>query len=323
MTNPARMRRIRIVWGALFAFAVTVAVLPTVSSPTGLCNWLLRRALGGGRLQVTVEHASLGWVTPLRLSKLTAVDQQQKLTLHIEQVAAQPWPKLWWSFPDLGELRFERPRCDMVATSGSSLSELLPPRRRRQPTLQGIVEQAEFRVRPAVGAAPVIQVDGLDLKFRIAETARGRTLQLEPTELLRQEPLTPEVFQRGLQLVAPILAHSAAFVGSVSLRLDECRVSLDSPPDAKESGSRLSGVLTFHSVSAGLKNPLLLQLTAVVSRLLQRELPTRMKIVENSEVLFRLEQGAHPSRRADIRPARTLGGLGGGLYGIGGAGRDN
>ena len=285
-------KRIRIMLGGLCVLVLAVVCLSATVDSTGVLNWLIRRVIGDGRLQVTVGQASLGWLTPLRLTELVAEDPQRTLNLRVQEVTAGPWPRLWWNFPDLGDIDFERPRLEIVAKPEAPLSELLPTPRRRHPLLTGTVHQADVQIRTAAEAAPVIHVEGLDLRFRIADTTGGRWLQLEPTQLLRQEPLTADMFARGLQLVAPILAHTAFFTGSASLRLEECRIPLDDvSSSAAKSSARMTGVLTFHSVSAGLKNPLLLQVAAVVSHVLRRELPTHVKIVENSEVQFSMADG--------------------------------
>jgi hypothetical protein len=100
----------------------------------------------------------------------------------------------------------------------------------------------------------------------------------------------------GLELVAPVLANSSWVQGEISLSIDELRLPLDrprtvagvDPPSADGPAARAAGRLELHSVETGLKNPLLQQIADKVATLFNSQMPTRIRITDNSTVKFEL-----------------------------------
>ena len=75
---------------------------------------------------------------------------------------------------------------------------------------------------------------------------------------------------------------SATWVGGeVSFALDTFRVPLDESEEAQ-----VEGKLDLHAVEAGIKNPLLVEIAGLVSTILDKDLPTKVRIAEQSNVGF-------------------------------------
>ena len=52
----------------------------------------------------------------------------------------------------------------------------------------------------------------------------GTTVMVDPTTILDNEVLTPELCGQGLQLIAPMMADVVDVQGKISFRLDRCVV---------------------------------------------------------------------------------------------------
>jgi hypothetical protein len=147
------------------------------------------------------------------------------------------------------------------------------------------VASGELRGKLAGGA---LDFQPLDLAVSEGRLTASPTIRFwpEPKELLlargplvSQVRITPEMCDRALKFIAPVLAGVTQAEGKFSVALDGCRVPLDRP----ETGE-LAGQFTVHSVevSAG---PLVRELAVLLER------PGVARLSRESVVPFRMVDG--------------------------------
>jgi hypothetical protein len=134
--------------------------------------------------------------------------------------------------------------------------------------------------------------DDFDLNVRIANDPSGRVLIVEPFTIFAREDVTTELCDRGLHLVAPVLADAMRVEGHATLQVTEFSLPLELE-DAKQrsEATRVRGLLRLDNVKTGLKNSLLQEIVELTSRILGVQVPQTLKIAEDTEVQFELRDG--------------------------------
>jgi hypothetical protein len=168
--------------------------------------------------------------------------------------------------------------------------------------LQGMRGRAEFGWHEAdlfgfrLGAADTLAEwsDGVVRISPVKLDVNDGTVTLAPTVRLAPAPselflsagplvegvkITPEMCQRGLKYVAPVLADVTQAEGRLSIQLDGCRVPLADPSQCDAAGR-----VIIHSVQIG-PGPLVREL----AQLLGHAAP--ISLVQESEIPFRVYQG--------------------------------
>jgi hypothetical protein len=137
-------------------------------------------------------------------------------------------------------------------------------------------------------ASGVLEFQPLDLavsegRFTASPTVRfwpePKELLLPRGPLLTQVRISPEMCDRALKFIAPVLAGVTQAEGKFSVALDGCRVPLDRPATGE-----LAGQFTVHSVEIG-AGPLVRELAVVLDR------PGIAKLSRESVVPFRMVEG--------------------------------
>jgi hypothetical protein len=220
--------------------------------------------------------------------------------------ADRPWWQLAVSHNRLGRFLVREPQVTLLASpSGWNFQGIGAQRDEEQappaspgsrPELSAEVRGAAVTLHRAGVSEPLLDVDGVDVTAHIKYSDQVRWLTIEPFRPLDRKQLTPAMCDNGLELVAPVLANSSWVQGEISLSIDELRLPLDrprtvagvDPPTADGPAARASGRLELHSVETGLKNPLLQQIADKVATLFNSQMPTRVRITDNSTVKFEL-----------------------------------
>ncbi len=270
-----------------------VLALPTLIGSTGLRHWLVNQAIDDPQLEATVGSASFGWLTPVALDNLQVRHVDQIFQADVTEIRTQKsWLGFLASATHLGKITIRRPRLDLVLGSPTPPKPEISPSAPSQVTFSAVVRDAEITLRQQVQAKPIIRIDHLRLTTHVEPAGSGRQWTIEPTRLIDRLPLTPELCDRGLQLVAPLLGQSVEMQGQVSLELESFRVPLDmADPQQQAQQVEITGFIELHQATASLKTPLLQDLTTLVAQLLQREPPEQMQIVDNTRVRFQVQDG--------------------------------
>jgi hypothetical protein len=268
--------------------ALCIWMLPQLIALTPLRNVLLGALVDDPDWTLSARHMSLSWFGPLSLGDVRLVAREESSRIVVDSLSAEKsWWRLLWDRPTLGDFSIEHPHADLL------LGDALPRKRRAagNVTLNANVTRAAITLRVAGKEDPPVDLGGIDVRLRIMPGKAGRELVVEPTTLFDHQTLTEEVCNRGLHLVAPVLAEAARVDGQFSLRLDELRVPLDVPEGKQLEGARLAGRLALHRVEVGAKNPLVSQIVRLVSRLVKAPAPKMVRIADESDIAFRLEEG--------------------------------
>ena len=287
-----KKRRCKLVLGLLVLVAALVAAFPYLAANEPLRGWMLRAVLPKINGAVSVGRASLGWLSPIRFENIELRSPAGEPTLAIAVLEGdRPLWRYLLSPRQLGNFRLERPQVNLVAgRHGSNLAEVFslgkpqtsaaPP-----PNLSMGLEivDASFSFRNSPDAQPWnIQQVNLALALQPTnETESGLCeLVVQPGTVFNHTPITPPMCRDLLKFIAPVLAEATEVNGSLSIELDQWRIPLAAPQQAKGSG-RLK-VDSLH-VAGG-------PLAEKISGLLQTR-PLGAGLVDNSVVTFSMADG--------------------------------
>jgi hypothetical protein len=119
--------------------------------------------------------------------------------------------------------------------------------------------------------------------------------QIQPGQVLEQVDVTPDVSNRVLMYVAPVLAGAVQPSGKVSMAIDSCRVPLDAPKTAD-----IIGRLQVHSLEVS-PGPLMQEMSTLLDH------AGTAKVKDNSEISFRMIQGRVYHQGLELNfPAATV-----------------
>ena len=141
---------------------------------------------------------------------------------------------------ELGTFRFRQPTLRLVTgiqsddskldddgrleTDADSVGAAEPSPIKSIPTLIADVENARVQIRSASRTEPAIDLREVNFTIRSEQSDFGSIVEINPTTILEEQPLTPELCNQGVQLVAPMLADALSLQGNVSFRLDHCSI---------------------------------------------------------------------------------------------------
>ena len=179
----SRFRIIRIL--GIFAILLVVLILaaPWIVAKTGLRDRAINAILASPSVTASSDSASFGWFSPLSIHGLQLNSTNNRIDIRVEDMATDgsPW-QLWKSAPDLGTIRIEKPHVQLTLPL-----EVKVERERAdllEPTFTATVSDAALTVRVPDLDDAAIDVDGINMTFRVEESEGGRVLTLDPVVLL-------------------------------------------------------------------------------------------------------------------------------------------
>jgi hypothetical protein len=283
-------RRWRPVLGVILALALGAACLPYLIAVSPLRNLLLNRLVRPAHIHVSAQSLHLGWLSPLALGGVEAVSDRGSRLLSVDRIeAGRSWWRLLLARPDIGRVKVIRPQVELVYDGGETNFSGLggnpagPP----QPLSATLhVQDASLEVRQGSDPRPTVYLEGLDAMVQVIAVNGEDVLTVDQISSLERAELTPEMCRRGLQLIAPALSESTEVQGQVSLAVEKLLVPLAGPQRAEGSGR-----LVLHSVEAMPRSPWLAQVLGILQAALGANAPTRIRLADEAQVLFRLEDG--------------------------------
>jgi hypothetical protein len=265
---------------SLAGLGLLVWFAPMVVAHTGLRNRALAWVFAGIDGTITAREASLGWFRPVAFEDVTLADPEGKPALHAARVEGRkPLLDLVLGPRELGSFCAVDTRLEVALADGTSnLERILWPW-----LTSGDPDSLE-------GTAAEVQVDHATAV--IVDTATGASLDVPQWSLWLQSPrrgpdvklrakaeglqLSPELCERGLQYIAPVLAGAARAEGTVSLELSDCRVPTRDPAETE-----LTGKLVVHRAElAG--SPLVQSLARVL------RFPASARIADGTTIRFQM-----------------------------------
>jgi hypothetical protein len=303
---PSKGRSFR--WGRWFAAAsiaaiVALLLLPRVVGTQWVYGPLLKRLEARG-LRLQIDDARLSWFRSIKFNGIELFDPQQQTLASFESVETdRSLLGLLWSGGDFGGLNLNGVKINLtLLEQGTNL----------QQTLEGIAGKGVAGQAGAADEKKSFPKMDLDVRIHdlIVEVRRGHedqplfrssdativahyqaldgaaVLELEPATLLEHVRLEPELMGYGLGLVLPVLAKATALDGSVSLQLQTFRLPLEEP-----KRGAVAGTLMIESLEASIQEPLVRELVGDLAMLLKRNLPTRVRFIQQSAIDFAMEDG--------------------------------
>lgn len=129
--TPGASGRSRRLWawlgGTLLLLFSLAFFTPTIIAHSPLFGWVLHMATAPLRGDVRVGSASLGWFSPIRLSEIEVIDEQDQVVLEIPEFQGRRWlTGMLWDSSRPGHFRVEKPKLNLVLRQdGSNLEDVL------------------------------------------------------------------------------------------------------------------------------------------------------------------------------------------------------
>jgi hypothetical protein len=102
----------------------------------------------------------------------------------------------------------------------------------------------------------VIDVDGIDMTFRVEKAEEGRVLTLDPVVIFDRRKLSAKEANKLLHLFDPTISDNPELGGEFSFSLDKLRIPIGVPRDEAVKRMEVEGKLVLHQVSTDVKNPM-------------------------------------------------------------------
>ncbi len=284
---------------ALIVFIALVAIalgFPVVASKTSLRDTILQRILGDPTLRVSSSAANFGLFSPLSISDLSIQSSDGSFQASVKEFRAErSWLSLLMSSPELGKIEVEQPTIDLVVSNQAD--DRQPAATPVSfPTIDVALNQLSLRVRSEEKDKPLIDLESLDVNLRTVQRDKGTVLMVDPIAFADNKPITPELIDDGLKMLIPNLASEIGVKGTFSFELTKLEVALVDglhTDDSTSQESIIEGVLTVHTLEAGLKNDVTRRLAMMASELLDLGGgPEALSLVHDAKVEFRLTDGA-------------------------------
>jgi hypothetical protein len=278
--------------------------------------------------QLEIGSVQLGWFRPIRfadiqLSQSRIISQDEKTrpprrfeprqSLVSVQSIESNRGLLGYLFGgrNLGKVTIVQPRLDIeLLENGSNLDRLVraiegnsqpreaapkksPPKFDLDLAIRGLSVSV---VNPDQ-VEPLMVVPPLDVDLSYRASAGASRVIANPTTLLDQVKITPELVRLGLGRAIPLLAESTWFDGRVSLTTERIEVPLDTPE--KSTGK---AVLTLHEVRSGPSNPMIINMLDMIAKLRNKESAHELVFVDGSriEVEMANERVSHAGVKAGL-----------------------
>ena len=105
----------------LIALATLAWFLPAIIVNTPVLGWVVRKASGSLKCAISVQSASLGWLSPISISGIAVRDEQNQALVEVERITSDKTLfAILSNYTQLGEFRLERPTVSLVLREGGS-----------------------------------------------------------------------------------------------------------------------------------------------------------------------------------------------------------
>jgi hypothetical protein len=291
--NPTpKRRRFRILWIlgiAAILLAVLIVAAPWIVAHTGLRDTAINAILASPSVTASSDSASFGWFSPLSVHGLHLNSTNKHIDVRVGDVTAErsPW-QLWSSAPDLGTIKVEKPHLLLEWPLDVQIQER---RNRLEPTFTAIVKDASLTVRLTGQDEPVLDVEDIDMTFRVEKAEEGRVLTLDPMVIFDRRKLSPKLANRLLHLFDPSMSELPQISGAFSLSLDKLRIPIGVPRDEAVKRMELEGKLVLHDVSTDVRSPMGQALVQLVADMNGKKTFEVVRLAKNTEVRFQVRDG--------------------------------
>jgi hypothetical protein len=281
---------IRTLWiSVTLLLAIVIVAAPWIVAHTGLRDEAINTIVASPSVTASSDSASFGWFWPLSVRGLHLNSTNNHVDVHVEDIAAERSPfQLWSSAPDLGTLKVEKPHVILEVP----LDVQVKGRHSRlEPTFTAIVKDAVLTVRLAGQDEPIIDVDGINMTFRVEKAEEGRVLTLDPVVIFDQQKLSPKLANRLLHLFDPTMSDTPEISGEFSFSLDKLHIPIGVLRDQAAKRMEVEGTLVLHEVSTLVKSPMRQALVQLVADMNGKDTSTVVRLAQNDKIRFQVRDG--------------------------------
>src|SRR6516162_630319 len=291
-STPKR-RGLRIMWIlGIFAILLVILILaaPWIVAKTGLRDRAINAILASPSVTASSQNASFGWFSPLSIHGLQLNSANNRIDIRVEDITSDESPlQVWKSSPDLGTIRVEKPHVTLELPLELKLERA--QRLELEPTFTAVVKDAALTVRVPDLDVPAIDVDGINMTFRVENADGGRVLTLDPLVVFDKRKLSPKLADKCLHLIDPTLGEIPDLGGEISLSLDKLRIPLGISGDELATRVEVEGKLSFHQVSTPVKSPLRQALVHLVAHMNGKHESDVLRVVQDGQARFQVRDG--------------------------------
>jgi hypothetical protein len=282
-----RVRRILAVFAILSVLLILTA--PWIMARTGLRDKAINKIVASPSVTASSDSASFGWFSPLSVDGLQLKSTNNHIDVRVERVVAEKPPyRLWYSAPDLGTIRVEKPHVTLELPLDVNIER---HKGKLEPTFTAVLNDAALTVRLAGATDPVIDVDGINMTVRVEKADEGRVLTLDPVVVFEKRKLSPKLASNLLHLFDPTMGDVPEVNGEFSLYLDKLRVPVGVQREEAVKRLELEGKLVLHDVSTDVSSPMGLALIQLVSDVNGKNASQVVRLARKTEVRFQVRDG--------------------------------
>ncbi len=274
---------------------VLLTMLPTIASMRWVYAKLLNQVAVQG-FDLDIESVKLSWFSPLRLDglKLSETNKPDSL-LTIQTIKTdQGLLSYLWNGFRAARIDLVSPRIDVEwIDNQTNLQRLIAaiegrigPSGQDEPTkslrplqVQLVVDDLHVMLNSDKEQSSLVALKGIHLDGTYTRNAEGSFVHLEPTKILSDTEITPELMRLGLGYAIPLLAKSAWFQGRVSLETGVIDIPIDSP--LQSTGT---AIISLHEVKSGPTEPEVKRLLDILARLRGTESVYELVFIDNSKI---------------------------------------
>jgi hypothetical protein len=273
----------------MLLLVILVVAAPWIVAHTGLRDEAINAIVASPSVTASSDSASFGWFSPLSVHGLHLSSTNNHVEVRVEDIAAERSPfQLWSSAPDLGTIKVEKPHVILEMPLDVQVQE---QHNRLEPTFTAIVKDAALTVRFTGQDEPTIDVDDINMTFRVEKAEEGRVLTLDPVVIFDRQKLSPKLADRLLHLFDPTMSDTPQISGEFSFSLDKLRIPIGVLRDQTVKRIEVEGILVLHEVSTEVKNPLREALVKLVADMNGKAASTVVRLAQNDKIRFHLRDG--------------------------------
>ncbi len=301
-----RTRKYWIFFGVLVLFGLAgLLALPTLLGSRWIYQSLLDR-LEADDFHLEVAAVRLRWFTPISLEGIEIRQEKGPTLLSIEKISSnRGLLGFLIGGRHLGRVTIDKPTIDIELLSDTTnLHRLIraiegqkgtDPSISSEPKKPGPLPAVDLEVEVKGLSAkvqrpgepmPLVIVPPWDVHVDYHAKDGESKVHVEPTSVLDNVELTPELIKLGLGHALPLLADSAWFEGRISLRTEAIDIPLNDP--VRSTGK---GVVILHSVRSGPSQPAIIKALDLMAQLRDREPSHELVFVDGSQVQIQVTDG--------------------------------
>jgi hypothetical protein len=273
----------------MILLVVLIVAAPWIVAHTGLRDRAINTILASPSVTATSDSASFSWFSPLSIQGLRLTSANNHVQILVGDITAdQSLLQLWSSSPDLGTITVDKPHVLLEWPLDVQLQER---KSWLEPTFKAITKNAGLTVRLAGEDEPVLDVEDIDMAFRVEKAEEGRVLTLDPMVVFEKRKVSPKLASKLLHLFDPTMSDTPQISGAVSLSVDKVRVPIGVPREQAVKQMVMEGKLVLHDVLAEVKNPMRQTLVRLVADMNGKKASDVVHLAHNDEIRFQVRDG--------------------------------